>query len=517
MLESLPSLEVIRTEIARRRTEAEREAFRRNAEAIRERCWPLAGFVKEAWHVLEPNQTYLHGWHIDAICAHLEAVTEGRIVPRLLINVPPGTAKSLLVSVFWPAWEWGPRGKPSTRFLTSTYTENYVKRDSRRMRDLVLSEWYQALWGDKVKLTRSGEASFANSATGFREGVPFASLTAGRGDRVIIDDPHSTETAESDAERARTVRIFRESVTTRLNDPKTSAIVVIMQRLHEEDVSGVILKQGLGYEHLCLPMEFEPDRKCRTSIFTDPRTIEGELLFPERFPAEVVDRDKKVLGPYATAGQLQQRPSPRDGAYFQRSWFQRYRDKPDRVRIYGTSDYAVTAGAGDFTVHRVWGVAPSGDVYLLDGWRGQTSPDEWIERKLDLIGTHKPLAWFGEGGVIRRAIEPMLIRRSRERKVYCRFEWLTSIQDKATRARGFQARAAMGAVFVPEGETGDAWIEEMVGFPTAAHDDEIDCAGMIGRALDDAHPATALSKPATSKVRDRYADDDEGGSNWKTR
>ena len=211
--------------------------------------------------MLEPNSSYSHGWHIDAICAHLEAISAGRI-NRLLINVPPGMMKSLLVSVFWPAWEWGPQGRASLRYLASSYSENYVKRDSRRMRDLVASEWYQGLWGDKVRLVRAGELSFANEETGFREGVPFPSLTGGRGDRVIIDDPHSTETAESEAERARTARIFRESVPTRLNDPATSAIVIIMQRLHANDVSGVALSLKLGYDHLCLPMEFEASRRC---------------------------------------------------------------------------------------------------------------------------------------------------------------------------------------------------------------------------------------------------------------
>lgn len=177
--------------------------------------------MREAWHVLEPNSSYSHGWHIDAIYTHLEAISAGRI-NRLLINVPPGMMKSLLVSVFWPAWEWGPQGRASLRYLASSYSQNYVKRDSRRMRDLLASEWYQGLWGDKVKLVRAGELSFANEATGFREGVPFPSLTGGRGDRVIVDDPHSTETAESEAERARTARIFRELVPTRLNDPATS-------------------------------------------------------------------------------------------------------------------------------------------------------------------------------------------------------------------------------------------------------------------------------------------------------
>ncbi|MDE1995168.1 MAG: terminase, partial [Rhizobiaceae bacterium] len=284
----------IRMERSRRKNDAERaEEARRLAadiDAVRKRCQSLSGFVHEAWHVVEPSVAYVHGWHIDAICRHLEAVTSNEIV-RLLINVPPGTMKSLLCGVFWPAWEWGPKGMPQMRYLGSSYSEHYAKRDNRRMRDLVASDWYQALWGEQVKLTRTGEMAFANTRMGFRQGVPFSRLTGGRGDRVIIDDPHSVEGAESEAERLSTIRTFRESVPTRLNDPQRSAIVVVMQRLHEADVSGTILSLGLGYEHLMLPMEFEPERRCRTSIgFEDPRMEEGELLFPERFPRAVVER-----------------------------------------------------------------------------------------------------------------------------------------------------------------------------------------------------------------------------------
>ncbi|MPZ59207.1 MAG: hypothetical protein GEU91_22540 [Rhizobiales bacterium] len=217
----------------------------------------MVGFVREAWRVPEPTAYYVHGWHIDLLCEHLEAITFGRLLShglsnRLLINVPPGSMKSLIVSVLWPAWEWGPCGLGSLRYLTTSYSENYVKRDCRKMRDLVASEWYQARWGGLVHLTRTGELSFENNCTGNREGRPFSGLTGGRGDRLIIDDPHSTETAESDAERERSTRLFRESVPLRVNDPQKSAIVIIMQRLHQDDVSGVALALKLGYVHVML-------------------------------------------------------------------------------------------------------------------------------------------------------------------------------------------------------------------------------------------------------------------------
>lgn len=322
----LPSPEEIQQELARRATERERQRIAENYEAIRNKCQSLSGFIEEGWHVLEPNKLFVPNWHIDLICDHLEAITHGKFLEmglpnRLLVNVPPGTMKSLIISVFWPAWEWGPMRLPSMRFINTSYSDTYVVRDSRRMRDLVMSPWFQALWGDHVELKRSGERSFSNTRTGSRDGVPFGSLTGGRGDRLVIDDPHSTETAESDAERRRTVRIFLESVPLRVNDARESAIIVVMQRLHPKDVSGIIKEKKLDYIHLNLPMEFEADNRCVTPLGEDPRTEEGELLFSERFPRDVVERDKKSLGSYGTAGQFQQRPAPREGGLFKRHWF----------------------------------------------------------------------------------------------------------------------------------------------------------------------------------------------------
>lgn len=291
------------------------EKTRKNQDAIREKCKTLSGFVSEAWHVLEPNADYVHNWHIDAICEHLEAVSAGDI-NRLLINVPPGSMKSLLTSVMWQAWEWGPMAMPSLRHLSTSFNDGPVKRDTRKTRDLIDSEWYKLLWPE-VTLVRKAEMSFANNHTGTREGVAFSSLTSQRGDRLCIDDPHSTETAESDVERANTTRRFREGAQNRLNDQQKSALVVIMQRLHQGDVSGVIEDYKMDYVHLMIPMEFEAARKCYTDIgWEDPRTVEGELLDPVRFPRKVIDRLQKDMTEYAIAGQYQQRPAPREGGMF---------------------------------------------------------------------------------------------------------------------------------------------------------------------------------------------------------
>ena len=470
----------IREEKARRIAEREQgEVAARiatDAERIRTNCQSLTGFVREAWHVVEPSVDYVHGWHIDAICQHLEAVTAGDIT-RLLINVPPGTMKSLLCGVFWPAWEWGPKGKPQLRYLGASYSEHYAKRDNRRMRDLVASEWYQALWGDQVKLTRTGEMAFANTRTGSRQGVPFSRLTGGRGDRVIIDDPHSVDGAESEAERLTTVRTFRESVPTRLNDPQRSAIVVVMQRLHEADVSGTILSLRLGYEHLMLPMEFEPERRCRTSIgFVDPRTEEGELLFPQRFPLAVVERDKIPLGSYAVAGQFQQRPAPRSGGLFQRGDFEIVEVVPAGAKRCRAWDFAASkARPGrqpDWTVglRMAW---VDGIFYVETIARGRWSPAE-VERNLKNTASQD-----GPTVMIRMPQDPGAAGKADAEtkiKLLAGFpvKAISPTGDKATRAKPASAQAEAGNVKLLRGDWNEAFLDEICAFPNGQFDDQVD-------------------------------------------
>lgn len=476
-------MRLIRAEKARRAADAERERVSRDAERIRTRCETLTGFVREAWHVLEPTQPYIHGWHIDAICSHLEAITKGTFLAmgfpnRLLINVPPGTMKSLLASVFWPAWEWGPMAMPGMRFLTTSYSENYVKRDSRRMRDLVKSDWYQSLWPE-VHLDRTGESSFANSKTGFREGVPFSSLTGGRGDRVIIDDPHSTETAESPAERQRTTRIFRESVPSRVNDPEKSAIVVIMQRLHEDDVSGQIVKLKLGYQHVMLPMKFEPERRCSTALgFEDPRVDEGDLLFPERFPPSVLVRDQKALTEYAIAGQYQQRPVPREGGLFKREWFEGkvIRQAPPGTRWVRHWDLAATKKV---TAARTAGVkigkAPDGSFVVGHVAKTQDEGNKvrtLIKATAEIDGTGVEISLPQDPGQAGKVQAKDMVAMLAGWKVRAEPE----TGDKVTRAEPFSSQCEAGNVYLVQGEWNESYLDELCLFPGGSFKDQVDAS-----------------------------------------
>jgi hypothetical protein len=276
------------------------------------------------------------------------------------------TMKSLIIGVFWPAWEWGPRNMPHMRYVCASHSQDLAIRDSLRMRRLVTSEWYQGFWGDRVEMTKDQNAKgkFENMATGSRQACAFEGITGYRGDRVIIDDPHSVEDANSDAKRASTTRLFKEAVLSRLNNPDQSAIIVIMQRLHEADLSGVITNEIGGYDHIMLPMRFEVERACTTMLgMADPRTEEGDLLFPERFPLYVVDRDEQGMGPYATAGQNQQKPEPRGGGIIKDYWW-----KPWTLAEYPKMEYVVASldsaytekSENDPSAISVWGVYHGG-------------------------------------------------------------------------------------------------------------------------------------------------------------
>lgn len=249
----------------------------------------FAHFVRGAWPIVEPGRPLVWGWHMDAICKHLQAVTDG-IIRRLLINVPPGHCKSILTSVLWPVWNWLRR--PEWRVLRASYALDLALRDSVRCRELIEDAWFQDTFHPTWSLSRSQNAKnrFKNTRRGERMCISVRARTTGfRGDCVLIDDPLNFTDAMSDVKRPKANIWLDQAASSRLNDMSEGSIVIIMQRLHHEDVAGHVIEQG-GYEHLCLPSRFVPERKCVTSIgWSDPRTQKGELLFPAMFPNDVLD------------------------------------------------------------------------------------------------------------------------------------------------------------------------------------------------------------------------------------
>ena len=304
------------------------------AEKARRRLYE---FVRQAWPVVEPDSRFRDGIHVGAICEHLQALTEGRL-RHLIINVPPGHAKSLLSAVFWPAWVW--ISQPHTRWLFSSYREPLATRDSVRCRRLIESGWYQERWAERYQLSsdQNQKNCFENTRSGYRLVVPMGTGTGERGDYVVVDDPHSVEQAESDAARQSAIEWWNGSMSTRLNDLATGHKLVIQQRLHEADLTGDLVQRG-GYELLCLAAEYEPERACRTAIgWSDPRQEVGELLWPQKIRRENLEEQKVTLGSYRYAGQYQQRPSPAEGGIFKRCWWRYWRPQgrdlpPVQVRL----------------------------------------------------------------------------------------------------------------------------------------------------------------------------------------
>lgn len=308
---------------ARSEIERRKRMFERKEEAEES----LLEFIRMFWHCVEPENPFVEGWAIEGICEHLEAVTNGDI-KRLIMNVPPGFSKSLTSDVFWPAWEWGPRNMPTTRYICTSSQAYLTERDNGRFLRVVSDPVYQKLWGDRFSLELTGVSNITNSKTGFKLATTVGGISTGaRGNRVIIDDPNSTDPKknESDVQREGINGWVTEVMPDRLNSIEKDAIVLIQQRTHENDVTATLLERGQDYVHFCVPMEYDPARHCETSIgWSDPRTIDGELCWPERFSPEVIRKMKIEKGPIAYVGQYQQSPTTRGGNIIMQDYWRVY-------------------------------------------------------------------------------------------------------------------------------------------------------------------------------------------------
>lgn len=439
------------------------------------------------------NPQYQRAGHHQRIAEKLEAVERGDI-DRLMIFMPPRHGKSELASKRFPAWCLG--RKPTRQIIAASYNSDLASDFGRNVRNIVAEpEFGQVFPGVSLAPDSQAANRMNTNYGGAYVAAGVGTAVTGRGAHIaLIDDPFK-DREEADSERRRDLvwDWYRSTLFTRLMPG--GAVVLIQTRWHEDDLAGRLLEaEGDQWEVLDLPAIDNA----------------GQALWPEWYPVPVLERIKATVGAREWSALYQQKPQPDEGTFFKREWFKTW-DKLPPLRFYGTSDYAVTDGGGDYTIHRVWGVDAEGNAYRVDGWRGQTAADEWIERKLDLIAKHKPLAWFGEGGVIQKAIEPMLKRRMRDRKVFCRLEWLPSVADKPTRARSFQAMASMGRVFFEPG----ADISEHLVFPAGKHDDDVDNSSLIGRAIDQAHPAIVEQKSRATQ-RDGYWPKAEADNDWIT-
>ena len=350
-------------------------------------------FREFAWPVLQPGTQYHHNWHVDAICEHLEAVSSGEI-KRLIVNLPFRLLKSSLVSQAWPAWDW--INNPSKQFLTASYAKDVATRDAVASRRIIDSDAYREAWGHIFKLTTDQDTKqrYDNNLMGTRTiSSTDGAATGFGGDRIIIDDPISAKEADSETARLGSIEFYRGTIATRLNDAQTGAIVLVHQRLHEQDLTGYLLAEEPGnWEHLVLPMRYERKYSRTTSLgFKDPRTVDGELIHPERLNEKTVAAMEVTLGSHHTAAQLQQRPKVRGGNIIKGAWFKRYRTPPV---IKWRSMYADTAmktkERNDFSVLQCWGMGEDGKIYLLDQIRDKWPAPELKRKAVDFWNKHLP-------------------------------------------------------------------------------------------------------------------------------
>jgi predicted phage terminase large subunit-like protein len=450
--------------------------------------------------------------HHRHVCRKLEAVERGEI-KRLMVFLPPGSAKSHYANVMFSAWYMG--RNPKSALLVCSANGELAGQWGRRVRNIVAQPVFRQIFGTGLSLDNAAADRWATTHGGlyFAAGVG-STIVGRRADLAVLDDPVADrQHADNPNEREKLWQWYRWDFWTRLKPG--ASVVLIMTRWNEDDLAGRLLADmaagGEAWDVISIPALAEE---------ADPlgRAV-GEPLWQEWFRPEMFVEAQRNARSWSAL--YQQKPLPETGDYFKREWFHSYDRLPDRktLRIYGGSDYAVTADGGDFTCHVVVALDPDGRLYLVDVWRGQTDSAAWVEAFCDLVIKWKPMGWAEETGQIRSGVGPWLTRRQRERGAYVHREVFPTRGDKSIRSQSFRGRAALDGVYMP---TGASWapqvLAELLGFPASAHDDTVDALGLVGQLLDVmlvGTPAKAqplIKRDAWDKA---FKGDDDVADSWK--
>lgn len=498
-------------------------------------------FIKAAWPVIDPAD-FSDNWHLEDICNHMEAVARGHI-SRLLLNEPPRTGKTFIVSICFCAWIWAQREKaplmgPHVSFFYASYAEQLSLEHSQKCQRLIMSKWYQKLWGTRFKLIRQTQGFCENDKGGYRMASSVDAKATGWGaDMLIADDPHLVKEAESETVREDTCKWWSETMPSRLNNRKTGAMIVVMQRVHEGDLAGDILAKDdmarkanryANYVHFCVPMSYVPcqhvnawvDDKVVTFIgddiqdiddddifWVDRRTEEGQLLWPDRYPASEVFKLEQELGPYAYAGQYQQTPAPRGGGIIKNDWWNLWDEEtanengvafldedgikrakyPGFEYILAATDTAYTEKEeNDPSALSIWGVFrdPKGQpkIFLIYCWAQRMEIHDLVKR----IG-----ADCKRWKVDRLLIEDKASGHSVSQELGRLFgQWDFGIElidprtgfikspDKSARLQTVVHLFAEGLIYAPDKEWADEMIKQCATVPRAVHDDLADTCSM---------------------------------------
>jgi predicted phage terminase large subunit-like protein len=437
----------------------------------------LAQFTRAAWPVIEPGRPLLWNWHHDCVCEHLEALVFGKLGTRnLIVNVPPGSMKSTLVSVMLPAWLWV--RVPTWRGIFASGSGTVATRDSLKCRAIVDSHWYRRTFGITWSLAddQNQKTLFRNTASGFRMATTAgAKITGDRGDGIFVDDPLDASDAYSEAARTSVNEWWDQAFANRLSDAARGTRVLISQRLHVDDLPGHILaREPKDWTHLSLPMEFIEAQRCVTSLpWHDPRTVDGELLDPQRFPPDIVAAEKLRLGSSGYAGQYQQLPFNASGEVFRVGALKLWPAAdtlPKMLQVIVSIDSAFKTGEeNDYSVAVVLAEFDRG-VFILDVLRGRYAYPQLKAVMIELAAKWKPSAVLIED----KASGQSLIQDLQQHSALP-IRPVQTDGDKLSRAHTITATWEAGRVFALEGAPFlPALLGELYAFPKAAHDDQVD-------------------------------------------
>ncbi len=493
----------------------------------------LYEFIRRAWPYMDPAK-FKDGWHIAAIAEHLEAVVDGKI-KRLIINLPPRHAKSLTLSVAFPAWTWAQPINTATSgagvpFLFASYADRLSLRDSVKCRRLIESPWYQNFWSNRFQLTsdQNTKSRFANNHGGERLITSIGSGVTGEGGNIIcIDDPNAANEVASEATIETTISWWSTAMSSRLNDPDTGAYIIIQQRLAENDLTGHIQENEIeGWTQLILPGRYEPERSFVTTIgWKDPRTQPGELLWPERFSEASLRRLESTMGPWIFAGQIQQRPEPAGGGIVKSDWWLLWEGEvyPRVEFVLATLDTAYTKdqqndasammvfgifttdAKAKFRANRFGGANSATDkkqkaesidlgatttaegipaVIVMNAWTERLELHELVAKVARTAKALKVDKLLIEGKAAGHSVAQE-IQRLYTNATFSVQLYDPKSQDKMARLYSVQHLFAEGLIYAPDTEWARTVIKQVGQFPKGRSDDLVDCTSMGLRTLRD--------------------------------
>lgn len=428
----------------------------------------LSYFIQRSFYIINQGVKYTHNWHIDAISEALNEVYKGNI-KRLIINMPPRYLKSMCISIAFPAWVLG--NNPEKRIITASYSEKLTIAHSTNCRLIIESEWFKNIFNDCILSKNQNEKyKFSTTKNGYRFATSVGgTLTGEGGDILIIDDPHNPQQVLSSKYRQKVLDWYSNTFSSRLNDKKNGAIIIVMQRLHENDLSGYLLNKNKdGWIHLNLPVLFKDD--CDINIGNFYKHVQkGEYLFEKREGKNEIEKIKLEMGMYVFNAQYQQKPMLLDYGIFKKHWLKYYNENIPFKNIYLSFDTAIKTGINnDPTVCTVWGEYEN-KYYLIDLIRDWLEYPDLKRETTNLINKWKPLAVLIED----KASGQSLIQDLKKNKI--NIIPIKVIKDKITRFASITPIFESGRVLFKEQS---AWLfdleYELLSFPTGNHDDQVD-------------------------------------------